>query len=120
MWRNNPVLVIKRILIGFTVLLVFAFVYYEMRDVVAGPVIIMREPQNGGTATTSLIHVIGTVKNASQILLNDRQIYTDENGNFGEELLLAPGYNILELEAIDRFKHISKKQLELVYKVTSP
>jgi hypothetical protein len=116
MWRNRPLFVIKWTIASIAGLFVFFFIFFQMKDVVNGPSIVIASPQNGETATTSLVHIKGSVKNATQIFLNGGQIYTDGNGQFDEELLLAKGYNILELSATDRFEHIKKKQLELIYK----
>ena len=117
MWGNNPFLVLKRIVIGILVVCVIVFTYLETKDIITGPVITISQPMNGSTATTSLVHIIGTVTNASQIYLDGHQIYTDSTGKFDEELILADGYNILELAASDRFKHKTQKRLELVYKI---
>ena len=44
------------------------------------------------------------------ISLNNRQIFTDTNGDFNENLVLLPGYNILTIDAKGRYgKEISKK-----------
>ena len=48
--------------------------------------------------------------------MNDRQMFTDEEGEFSEKLLLSYGYNIITVKAKDRFGRETKKTLELIYK----
>lgn len=90
--------------------------YLQSREYLRGPVIAIDEPVNGSTSTTSLVAIIGHARNVSFLTLNGRQIFTDERGHFRESLLLQDDYNILTLEASDRFGHRVEKRLELVSK----
>lgn len=45
----------------------------------------------------------GTARNVTAISLNDRPIFTDDEGNFREQLVLEYGYTILTLRAEDRY-----------------
>ena len=91
------------------------YAYYQSRGIISGPQISVISPQNGETIRNPLVHVYGTTKRAKQITLDGREIFIDLEGNFGEELLLAPGYNIIELAALDAEGHNTKKTLEVVY-----
>ena len=47
--------------------------------------------------------------------MNGRPIYTDENGDFEEELILASGLNIIELKARSRFgREFVEKRMVMV------
>jgi len=48
--------------------------------------------------------------------LNGRRILANDKGEFKERLLLAEGYNIIDLRTEDKFKRTAEKQLQLVYK----
>ena len=92
------------------------YVYLQSREYLRGPVLTIEEPLNGSMSTTSLVALLGRAHNISFLTLNGRQIFTDEQGRFKESLLLQDGYNIMTLEAKDRFGHSVEKRLELVYK----
>lgn len=112
---NNP----KKIKIWIFVFLgivVFSYAGFQSKKLLSGPVIEIISPQNGSTFIQTLILVEGTAKNISYLSLNGRQIYTDKNGYFGEKFLLSPGYNVIKLEAEDKFKNHTEKKLELVLK----
>jgi len=101
-----------------TALLILAIVLYglfQARNLIQGPVITVHEPQNGEVVHTAFVDISGEVKNISEITLNDRHIFVDEEGRFREQLLLAEGYTIMTLDASDRFGRHTRKALELVY-----
>jgi len=103
------------IIIAF-VLLMVGYTAYEIQKVVFGPRITILSPENGFLATSSAIEIIGTAKNIQDISLDDNKIFTDEQGNFKEELLLSYGYNIITLKANDKFGRGTEKKLEIIYK----
>ncbi|MBI2618339.1 hypothetical protein HYW58_02725 [Candidatus Kaiserbacteria bacterium] len=104
-------------IIGFIILLlgILGYTYFQMHNLVIGPVITIKTPQNGATLFASLTEVVGTTKNISEITINDRRIFIDETGVFKEKLLLSPGYNIITLHAKDKFGRTTNRTLELVY-----
>ncbi|MBC8465252.1 MAG: hypothetical protein H8D63_02685 [Parcubacteria group bacterium] len=79
------------------------YILYQSRDVIVGPTIELIFPENGAVLSEPYIVVYGRTENISFISLNDLPISVDEEGRFSETLLLAPGHNILELSARDRF-----------------
>ncbi|OGZ06462.1 MAG: hypothetical protein A2845_06100 [Candidatus Lloydbacteria bacterium RIFCSPHIGHO2_01_FULL_49_22] len=99
----------------FVILVIVLYAYYQSRSIIAGPLISLSEPENNMTSTTSLIMVRGVATRAKEITLQGRQIFIDLDGRFAEQLLLSPGYNIIELTARDTQGRQMIKDLELVY-----
>lgn len=104
----------KRLVILVLGLSLALFTYTRVEALMAGPEIIVTSPRDGEVVNDALITITGTAKRISLITLNGRQIFTDEAGHFKEELLLAYGYNILELKAQDNFGRITDQTLRLV------
>ncbi len=94
---------------------ILGYTYFQLQNLITGPVITISLPQNGTTLTSSLVEVTGSTKNISDISLNGRHIFIDEQGDFKEKVLLSPGYNIITLQAKDKFGRETKNILELVY-----
>ena len=94
---------------------IFYYAYYQSRGIISGPQIHVVSPENGTTVTDPLLHINGTTQRAKALTLDGREIFIDLEGKFGEELLLAPGYNIIELAARDADGHDTKQTLEVVY-----
>ncbi len=107
--------ILKIILIIGIILIIIGYSYYKSKNFVIGPSIIIKSPQNGITVSRSLIEIRGTAKNISYISIDDRQIFTNEKGDFKNKLLLFPGYNIISIKARDIFNRTIQKTIELIY-----
>ncbi len=113
---NKDKIIIKIIIGSILFVIVAGYSYYEIKDFLAGPKVEITSPQDGDITHQSLLKIQGTTKNISKLLLNDKQIFTDEEGIFNEELLLSLGYNIIEVKVRDRFERETKKTLKVIYK----
>jgi hypothetical protein len=70
--------------------------------------------ETGATMTKSTWEVSGNAKNAINLTLNGREISVDQGGNFNETIALLSGYNILSLEAKDKFGNNDTKDFRLI------
>ncbi len=105
--------------IGTIVILVLSFGAYGLYKAhvfLAGPKIIIESPKNGQVFQNSYVAVIGKASDIAFIFLDGKRIFVDGNGNFKENLLLARGYNIIEVRAADKFGREVKKIREVVLK----
>lgn len=119
MERRTTKFILKWITIAVAVIVIITYSFFASRDLLMGPQINIISPENGSVVTEPLVIIHGTTKNINSISLNDRPIFIDQEGRFGEQLLLAPGYTILTLRAKDRFGREVVKRLELVKKEDS-
>lgn len=109
---------IPLIRISIIVLIFLAIIGYglfQARNLLRGPEISISSPINGTSYTSAIVMVAGMATNITHISLDDRPIFVDKLGNFSEKLLLAPGYNIIKLEAQDKFGRSKERLLELNY-----
>lgn len=115
----NHTNIVSRVRLGGIILLGLIIVGYglfQAQKYLTGPVITIYSPENGAVYTSPLIEVDGRAVNVAYLKLDDRQIFTDTQGRFSEKLLLSPGYNILTLDAQDKFGKSVSKKLELILK----
>ncbi len=104
--------------IGFftgLLLLILGYSAFEARKIVEGPDLQITSPIVHGIMTNPYVQVAGIAKNIKEIKMNGKAIYIDEQGNFNEKFLLISGYNIIELEAKDKFNKETKEKIEMVY-----
>ena len=113
MGRNRSI--IKAVLAILILTLIAWYGYFEARAFLRGPVLDIQEPENGSRVTSDIIDIKGTAHNISQITLNGRAIYITKEGVFNEKLVLMPGYNIITLEAANRFNKETRETLTLIY-----
>ena len=113
--RQSALTYIKIVVALFSVTIIIVYSYYRSYDYLRGPRIEIFSPVNGSTLREPLVTIVGRARNASEVTLNDREISTDFEGNFKEELLLAPDYSILTLSVRDKFGRARSESLELIY-----
>lgn len=89
---------------------------FRAYDLVAGPKLVVTSPLNGSVSTDPYIEIQGVAQNIAFLTLNDDKIYTDETGVWSEKVLLSYGYNVISVEAKDRFGRSVRKTLQLMYK----
>ncbi len=116
MSRRETKFYLKAIIICLFLCALFGYGIFEVWNYATGPKITISSPANGSVVSESLTLIAGKIKNTKEITLNDRPIVVDENGNFSEEILLSYGYNVLKLEAQDRFGKKTEEILQVIYK----
>ena len=105
-------------ILSIVVLLIVVIVYsiFQAYKLISGPIIDVYTPQNGAVYSQTLIEIQGRARNIAYINLNDRKMFTDKDGYFSEKFLLSPGYNIIKLDAKDKFGKYTEKKLEIILK----
>ncbi len=96
------------------VFLVVGYIIFQARFLIAGPQIVLTSelPTKHNERT---VYLSGTAYNITHLWLNDRQIFTDENGHFSQALVLENGYTIATLKARDRFGRETRVERPFVY-----
>lgn len=90
----------------FIVLIALIVLWYGFigaRKLIFGPQIALETPQDGAVVHEALVSITGTALRTQELYINDRLVLIEEDGAFTDELLIAPGYSILALTAVDRF-----------------
>ncbi len=96
--------------------MLLAYGVYQFRGYRAGPTVAIHTPAQGARLESPRVVVTGIARNITHLELNGRTIYTAEDSTFSEQLLLPPGYSILQVTATDKFGR--EKRLE--HHVISP
>ncbi len=104
----------KLFLVIFLVIFLAGYFLYQARGYLIGPRLTIESPRPAETIHDAYLKINGQAFNVASLFLNGRQIFTDKNGIFEEQLLLARGYNIIELTATDKFGRVKKEKREVV------
>lgn len=94
--------------------LLIAYASYEARALILGPRITIIYPRDGEAVQNPLVVMEGEAKNVAWISLNDRQIFTDEDGHWSEKLIVSSGLSIMTVSARDRFGRKTQKSVRIV------
>lgn len=114
--NHNAISTLKIGLYSLFAVIVVVYSLFQAQKLISGPIIEVYTPQNGAVYNQTMIEVDGRAQNTAYLNLNGRKIFTDKDGYFKEKLLLSPGYNIIRLDATDKFKKYTEKKLEIILK----
>jgi hypothetical protein len=114
--NRNAIGILRITLISLLGVVIVTYSIFQAWKLITGPIIEVYSPTNGTTYNQSLIEIEGRAKNIAYLNLNDRPIFTDKTGYFKEKILLSPGYNVIKLDARDKFKKYTETKLELILK----
>ena len=107
---------VSMVTVGLCIVLVY--LAFQARFLIIGPQIVLRE-QPELLQNERQVYLSGSAYNISRLWLNDRQIYTDAQGNFNEPLILENGYTIATLRADDRYGRQTTITQPFVYSPSS-
>lgn len=89
---------------------------YQLRGVIFGPRLAVYRPFNGEVLEQGYATIEGRAGRANFLSLNGRKVFVDRAGGFSHGLLLASGYNIIELIVKDNFGREIKIKKEVMVK----
>lgn len=116
---NEPRRYLKIGLIIIFSAIVIIYALYQARYLLRGPIITITKPTDGQTVSDPFVTILGSVKNAAYIYVNDLQSFIDADDNLVQNALLSPGYNMVTVKARDRFGRERTLILRLFYKETA-
>jgi hypothetical protein len=105
---------IKHIIFASLCLIVILYCIFQARFVLLGSGVRITYPENGALVAAPLLTVEGRAKNIAWISLNDRQIFTDENGFWQEKLMVSSGPSIITVKTRDRFGRVEERSIQVV------
>lgn len=94
---------------------VIALVGYNMRDRILGTPLLVSTAANGATLTSPFLPITGSARHARELLINGRSVTIDRHGAFTDEIVLSPGYNIVEVSLTDQFGGQKTKTYQVVF-----
>jgi Glucodextranase, domain B len=110
----KKILKIGSLCLFFLFIIVYGF--FRSQDLIFGVKIKNVNIEDGQTFGQNPLNVTGNAKNAVNLSLNGRKVSIDKDGNFNETIALLSGYNVLSIEAVDKFGNNDTKIYKLIYK----
>ncbi|MFA7285774.1 MAG: hypothetical protein WC011_02925 [Candidatus Paceibacterota bacterium] len=107
-----------KLIIGATAffsLFILVYAVFQFKDVIFGIQIQEVNIVDGSTIDQNPLRITGIARHAVYLSLNGREISIDKDGNWDETIALLSGYNIIEIEARDKFGNTDAKNYKLMY-----
>lgn len=112
--NRNSKKIIKIIVLSLFFLFIIVYAFFRSSDLIFGVKIRNINITDGAKVTEEVLNIVGNAKNAKNLTLNGREISIDKDGNFTETIVLLPGYNIITVEAMDKFGNTDKKDYKII------
>ncbi len=107
--------ILKFVVLSIFFIFIIIYAFFRSRELIFGVKIKNVSLENGKTYVESVQNITGIAKNAVKLSLNGREISIDKDGNFNESVALLSGYNIISIEAEDKFGHKDEEDYQLIY-----
>ena len=95
---------------------VIGLVWLNLKDMILGVPLSIATAADGATIDTPFLPITGIAKHARALSINGRPIAIDRQGKFDDEVVLSPGYNIVEIAMKDQFGNEKQKSYQIVVK----
>lgn len=106
------------VFIGLFVFIVF-YAFFQTRSLARGVDLVVKGISDGAIFEGNILNLTGQATHAKHIRINDREILVDKDNNFSDELVLSPGYNIITIEAEDKYDKKTEASYRVFYKEDS-
>lgn len=107
--------ILKISLLVLFCIFIIAYAFFVSKNLILGVKIRNVNIVDGTKFTNNIVEITGNAKNAVFISLNGREISINQKGDFDETIALLPGYNIVDIKAVDQFGNKDEKNYKLMY-----
>ena len=95
--------------------LVLLYFIYEVSFFVLPAKIILYSPTSDFTTDKAELEISGKVIRGKMLFIKNREIYFQENGEFNDQIILNPGLNNIEFEALNALNHRTSLVRQIIY-----
>lgn len=104
---------LRRFILAGAVIGLVVYVGFQLQSLFTGPTLVVTNPVSGGSSVR-LITVVGSAQRAEEVRINGNIVFINQDKEFSFPLLLLPGYNVVTVQAVDRFGTVAEQQLTVI------
>ncbi len=107
---------IRGLLISLAVLSVLFFLGIKVKDIFAAPRLEIIQPENGLVTEDRRVDIIGRSEPEVELIINNENIFVDDNGEFQTTIDLQKGLNLIKITAKKRYSRVEEVDLRILLK----
>ena len=111
--RRDLKFILKTGLLVILFLGILSYSYYKTRGLLWGVKLTVLGIENGETLSNASMELSGEASRAIFLSVNGREIFIDQDANFKDSLILLPGYNIITIQARDKFGKEKRREFHV-------
>ena len=81
----------------------FIYLYLQINNFVSTPRLVIIKPADGTVIEGNVTHVVGLAEKDALVTINDQPVLVNEKGEFGEDIGLKEGLNVISVKAKNKF-----------------
>lgn len=107
---------IRKILIVVLIITILVFLIFKVERIFSSPDLTIITPDDGSIVTVKQIDIIGESEPEVELIINNREIFVDESGNFKTSIDLQKGLNLIKITAKKRYSRVKEAEIRLLFK----
>lgn len=106
----------KRLILFFLALAILIFWVVKVQQIFSPPFLEISYPKDGSIVSSQQITLVGRSEKEVELVINNQEIFVDENGNFETLVDLQNGLNLIKITAKKRYSRLEEKEIRLLLK----
>lgn len=104
------------IIIILVFILSLSYLLYELNTLFEPPSLLIQSPLDNFMSDQNITKVVGTTVREARVMINGKEVVSDEKGNFKEEVYLKEGLNMIQVSAIKKYSRPQSKMIRVLVK----
>src|SRR3989344_2454827 len=106
----------RKITIWLLIIVILIFWALKVAKIFSPPVLEISYPLDGSLVSEKQITLRGHSAKEVELIVNNKEIFVDDNGNFETIVDLQKGLNLIKITAKKRYSRIQEKEIKLLFK----
>lgn len=111
-WPN----LIRKLMIVLVIIAILFFLIIKVEQIFSPPTLDISYPYDGLIVDTRQIVLTGRSEAEVELIINNKEIFVDDRGNFETTIDLQKGLNLIKISAKKRYSRIIEKEIRLLFK----
>jgi len=111
-WPN----IIRRIAILIVIFAILTFLFLKVEQIFSPPKLNIIKPIDGSIVTDKQVVIVGKSEREVELIVNNREIFVDDDGSFETIIDLQRGLNLIKISAKKRYSRTEEREIRLLFK----
>lgn len=111
-WPN----LLRKIFIVLGIVAILIFLIIKVEQIFAPPLLNILTPADGSIVNDRQVTLVGKSESEVELIINNKEIFVDDNGNFETIIDLQKGLNLIKISAKKRYSRIMEREIRLLLK----
>lgn len=89
------------------------YLYKNLDNFVSNPSLVILNPENNTIINNSSVMVSGKTDAGNDLFINNQSVMVDENGGFGESIILREGINVITVKSVNQFNKETTQSISI-------